>query len=56
MAENDFNSLIKHFSPAWFASVMGTGGFANVLYSLSPHFTSLKIIAQSLFFLNIFLF
>lgn len=56
MAENDFNSLIKHFSPAWFASVMGTGGFANVLYSLSSHFTFLKIIAQSLFFLNIFLF
>nr|WP_245523276.1 hypothetical protein [Thermodesulfobium narugense] len=50
MAENDFNSLIKHFSPAWFASVMGTGGFVNVLYILSAHFGFLKIIAQFLFF------
>lgn len=27
-------NLIKHFSPAWFAAIMGTGGFANVLYML----------------------
>ena len=25
-------NLIKHFSPAWFAAIMGTGGLANVLY------------------------
>lgn len=24
--------LIKHFAPAWFAVIMGTGGFSNILY------------------------
>jgi C4-dicarboxylate transporter/malic acid transport protein len=54
--KNNLNTLIRHFSPTWYASVMGTGGFANVLYLLSANFIFLKIIAQSLFFLNLCLF
>ncbi|KLU62835.1 potassium-tellurite ethidium and proflavin transporter [Peptococcaceae bacterium CEB3] len=26
------NMWVRHFSPAWFAAIMGTGGFANILY------------------------
>ncbi|EGD52157.1 C4-dicarboxylate transporter/malic acid transport protein [Thermoanaerobacter ethanolicus JW 200] len=51
-----FNCIIRHFSPAWYASVMGTGGFANVLYLLSAEMPFLKPVAIALFFLNIFLF
>ncbi|ERM91937.1 C4-dicarboxylate ABC transporter [Caldanaerobacter subterraneus subsp. yonseiensis KB-1] len=50
------NCIIRHFSPAWYASVMGTGGFANVLYLLSARMSFLKPAAVALFFLNIFLF
>ncbi|MGB9680084.1 MAG: C4-dicarboxylate ABC transporter [Thermoanaerobacteraceae bacterium] len=50
------NCIIRHFSPAWYASVMGTGGFANVIYLLSAKMSFLKPAAVALFFLNIFLF
>lgn len=30
--------LIKHFAPAWFAVIMGTGGFANILYLWQNYF------------------
>ncbi|MBB6063345.1 C4-dicarboxylate transporter/malic acid transport protein [Thermosipho japonicus] len=51
-----FSEIIKYFSPAWYASVMGTGGLANVFYMLSSKMHFLKSFAISLFFLNIFLF
>jgi C4-dicarboxylate transporter/malic acid transport protein len=53
---SNFNEIIKDFSPAWFAVVMGTGGLANLLYLLSPNLSFLKPIAQFLFWLNILLF
>jgi C4-dicarboxylate transporter/malic acid transport protein len=52
----NFNDIIRNFSPAWYAAVMGTGGFANLLYLLSSRFAFIKPISVALFFLNIFLF
>jgi len=52
----NLNNIIKHFSPAWFASVMGTGGVANVLFELSGRMGFLKPVAMGLFWLNIGLF
>jgi C4-dicarboxylate transporter/malic acid transport protein len=48
--------IIKHFSPAWFASIMGTGGVANVLFQLSGSIPFLQPLAVGLFWLNIVLF
>ena len=52
----NLNNIIKHFSPAWFASVMGTGGVANVLFELGGRMGFLKPVAMGLFWLNIGLF
>lgn len=41
MADTNIN-VIKHFSPAWFAMVMGTGGLANVMYALGKTFPTAK--------------
>ena len=51
-----FSNIVKNFSPAWYASVMGTGGLANVFYLLSMNFKFLKPIAIGLWWLNIALF
>jgi C4-dicarboxylate transporter/malic acid transport protein. len=51
-----FNDVVRHFSPAWYASVMGTGGLANVLYMLSGKMTILKPLSVVVFWLNILLF
>ena len=54
--KSKFSEIVKHFSPAWFACVMGTGGLANLLYLLSSSLAFLKPIALILFWLNIVLF
>jgi C4-dicarboxylate transporter/malic acid transport protein len=54
--KSSFSQIIKHFSPAWFAMVMGTGGLANLLYGLSAKLSFFKPVAQTLFWLNIFVF
>jgi C4-dicarboxylate transporter/malic acid transport protein len=54
--KSSFSQIIKHFSPAWFAVVMGTGGLANLLYVLSAKLSFLKPVAQMLFWLNVFMF
>ena len=48
--------ILKHFSPAWFATVMGTGGLANVLYLLKDNSPLLHGAAVSLWWLNVVLF
>ncbi|MBO8166727.1 MAG: C4-dicarboxylate ABC transporter [Thermotogae bacterium] len=48
--------IIKNFSPAWFASVMGTGIFAMTSLSFSEYIPFLKTIASILFYLNLILF
>jgi C4-dicarboxylate transporter/malic acid transport protein len=50
------NNIIRHFSPAWYASVMGTGGLANVMFALSAKIEGLKPISVILWVFNIFLF
>jgi len=52
----DVKNIVKHFSPAWYASIMGTGGMANVLYLLSGNMKFLKPFALGIFWLNIALF
>ncbi len=32
MNNSKISLIIRHFSPAWFAASMGTGGVANLLY------------------------
>ncbi len=48
--------IIRHFSPAWFAASMGTGGLANLLYQLENNSQLLKTIAQILGVLNLIMF
>ncbi|MFZ5597119.1 MAG: C4-dicarboxylate ABC transporter [Bacillota bacterium] len=56
MSTGETKSIIRHFSPAWYASVMGTGGVANVLYLLGAHSTLLHWAAIALWLLNTALF
>ncbi len=48
--------IIKNFSPAWFASVMGTGIFALTSLSYSHYLPILKNLSYVLFYFNVFLF
>ncbi len=48
--------LVRHFSPAWFAAVMGTGGFANVLYQWGARLSALRWLAVGLVWLNLLMF
>ncbi len=48
--------IIKNFSPAWFASVMGTGILAITSLFYSQYFGILYLLAKILFILNIAMF
>jgi len=48
--------IVKNFSPAWFASIMGTGILAITSYLYSVHFYFLKYVAISLLYFSLFLF
>ncbi|MDI6879871.1 MAG: C4-dicarboxylate ABC transporter [Desulfitobacteriaceae bacterium] len=50
------NNLIRHFSPAWFAAIMGTGGFANVLYLWGGAWSVSRILGMAIAWLNALLF
>jgi C4-dicarboxylate transporter/malic acid transport protein len=54
--KSKFSEMVKHFSPAWFACVMGTGGLANLLYLLHSNISFLKPLALILFWFNVVLF
>ncbi len=56
LLNKNLDLAIRHFSPAWYASVMGTGGLANVFYELSTRLGWLRVYSQILLFLNIALF
>ena len=51
-----WKDVVTGFSPAWYASVMGTGGLANVLYQLGQESGAALIGARVLFWLNLILF
>ncbi|AHF06260.1 C4-dicarboxylate ABC transporter [Desulfitobacterium metallireducens] len=48
--------IVKNFSPAWFAAVMGTGGFANVLYLWGNIWAPSRSLGIGLAWLNALLF
>jgi tellurite resistance protein TehA-like permease len=48
--------IVKNFSPAWFASVMGTGVLAITTMFYSGFIPILKEVAKWLFYLNVGLF
>ena len=52
----DFMELIKSFSPAWFASVMGTGILAITSFYYSSYLSVLSQFAFALFYFNVALF
>ena len=52
----NLSRIVKNFSPAWFAVVLGTGGLANVLFQLSGRLLFLKPVAGGLLWLNAFLY
>jgi len=56
MSDKATHSLVRHFSPAWYASVMGTGGLANVLYLFGAEVAFLRPVATALWWLNVLLF
>lgn len=49
-------SIIRHFSPAWFAASMGTGGLANALFQLGSDSPFLQSAGKTLFIVNIVVF
>lgn len=49
-------SVIRHFSPAWYAAVMGTGGLVNALWLAGGQIPALRSAASGLFWLNLVLF
>lgn len=56
MGDDSHDSLVRHFSPAWYAAVMGTGGLANVLYLFGAQVGILRPVGIALWVLNILLF
>ncbi len=56
MNNNKLSLIIKHFSPAWFAASMGTGGIANLLYQLGKNNAALRALGQTFFVINIVIF
>jgi len=54
--QKNAKSVIRHFSPAWYASVMGTGGLANALFMFGNQAEWLRPAAVALFWLNVALF
>jgi len=55
MADKNTN-LIRYFSPAWFAVIMGTGGLANVLYTFGKSLPAANALAVFFWLLNSILF
>lgn len=53
MSKEAANSLVRHCSPAWYASVTGTGGLANVPYLFSAQVAFLRPVAITLGWLNV---
>jgi C4-dicarboxylate transporter/malic acid transport protein len=50
------NDIVRYFHPAWYASVMGTGGLANAVYLFLGKIPFFKFVAEILVWFNIFLF
>jgi len=53
---NKITLIIRHFSPAWFAASMGTGGVANLLYQLGKNNAALRTLGQTFFLINVVIF
>lgn len=56
MAGIPARGIVDHFSPAWFAMIMGTGGLANVLHVLGQTSDTARFSAALFFGLNLALF
>jgi C4-dicarboxylate transporter/malic acid transport protein len=54
--KNRTNEAVRNFHPAWYASVMGTGGLANAVHLFLGRIPLFEGIAQGLVGLNIALF
>ncbi|RKF61730.1 Malic acid transport protein [Erysiphe neolycopersici] len=56
ITELSFKDRLKHFTFAWYAATMSTGGIAFILSILPNRFPGLDQIGAGIFMLNIFLF
>jgi C4-dicarboxylate transporter/malic acid transport protein len=54
--KDKINQMVRNFHPAWYATVMGTGGLANAVYLFLGKIPFFEKVAQALVLFNIALF
>ncbi|MCD6397501.1 MAG: hypothetical protein J7L71_08165, partial [Spirochaetaceae bacterium] len=54
--KSEIDKIVSYFHPAWYATVMGTGGLANAVHLFLGKIPFFERVAEGLVWLNIVLF